>query len=102
MTTDPIPDWEQLLAKLGRVIEVLEDIRDARRGKTTQRPPTPEEVVRFARGGRVKPPEGGQPIARGAGCVITADQLRSDPRAREVLKTFREEIADNLHKHQNE
>lgn len=59
MTTDPTPDWEQLLVKLDRVIEVLEDIRDARRGQTTQRPPTPEEVRAFARGGRVKPPEGG-------------------------------------------
>ena len=65
MTADQTPDWEQLLDKLDRVIEVLEDIRDARRGQTTQRPPTPEEVLRFARGGyKVRIPASSRAVER--------------------------------------
>lgn len=37
MTTDPTPDWEQLLGRLDRIIEVLEEIRDARQAKDTPR-----------------------------------------------------------------
>lgn len=44
MTTDPTPDWEQLLDKLDHVIEVLEDIRDARREANEGRLPTLEEL----------------------------------------------------------
>lgn len=59
----------RLEGQLERIGNLLEDIRDARRGQTTQRPPTPEEVRAFARGGIVKRPDDQTLIGR-TGCAI--------------------------------
>lgn len=118
------PGWEQVLNRLDRAIEVLEEIRDARQAKDRPRGytlgdqfmdllkrhdqglvdeagfydrvaemtgisfpsgqayphrPTPDEVVRFARGGIVKGPESGEErIIHGdqppqGGIVVTFD-----------------------------
>lgn len=81
----------RLEGQLERIGNLLEDIRDARRGQNTQKPPTREEIVRFARGGIVKGPEGGE------GRVLPGDQ----PPHGGIVVTFdpphgpsRQEIAD--------
>lgn len=83
MTTDPTPDLccehgDAVLEQLDRIAEILEEIRDARRGRNTQRPPTPEEVRAFARDSRPNRPRPDQ------GHIVNT------PRFQAALEDFRQ------------
>ena len=60
MTTDPCACHEQILARLDRVIEILEDLRDARR------------APKLARGGVITDHAGQSALTARPGCGITS------------------------------